>query len=170
MPGISNVQNTVALVRFFELCVQISLLSETVFTAVSREPLQAALTNFFQVDALTQIAMMDFMISFDKMPWTGTIIAPFLQSLFANFKDGQDVYGLVQSNLVVLASAVYANNPSSFDVFASQDFLWFLRKFINSSADRERIAACDALHFLFQDKPCLVKFFAASKDNLELLR
>jgi hypothetical protein len=93
--------------------------------------------------------MMDFMIAFDKMPWTGTIIGPFLQSLFANFKDGQDVYGLVQSNLVVLASAVYANNPSSFNVFASDDFLWFLRKFVHSSVDREKIAACDALHFLF---------------------
>ena len=113
---------------------------------------------------------MDFMIAFDKMPWTGIIIGPFLQDLFANFKDGQDVYGLVQSNLVVLASAVYANNPASFNVFASADFLWFLCKFVNSSVDREKIAACDSLHFLFQDKPCLVKFFAASKDNLELLR
>lgn len=71
---------------------------------------------------------------------------------------------------MVLASAVYARNPTSFNVFASDDFLWFLRKFVNSSVDREKIAACDALHFLFQDKPCLVKFFAVSKDNLELLR
>lgn len=72
--------------------------------------------------------------------------------------------------MVVLASAVYANNPSSFDVFASADYLWFLHKFLFSGSDRERIAACDALHFLFMNKPCLVKFFAASKDNLEMIR
>jgi hypothetical protein len=72
--------------------------------------------------------------------------------------------------LVVLASAVYANNPSSFDVFASADYLWFLHKFLFSGSDRERIAACDALHFLFMNKPCLVKFFAASKNNLDMIR
>lgn len=65
---------------------------------------------------------------------------------------------------------MYANNPASFDVFSSEDYLWFLRKLIASSTDREKIAACDCLHYLFQDKASLVKFFAANKDNLELLR
>jgi hypothetical protein len=95
MPGISNLSNTVALVRFFELSVQISLLSEPVFTAVSKEPLEFVLANFFELDALTQIAIMDFMVNFDRMPWTGAIIAPFLQKVFANFKDDHDMYGLV---------------------------------------------------------------------------
>lgn len=118
---------------------------------------------------LTQISIMDFMVHFDKMPWTGAIMAPFLQHLFSSFKD--DMWqGLIQSNLVVLASAVYANNPGSFNVFANPDFLWFLRKFLFSGQDTERIAACDSLHFLFLDKPCLTKFFAANKDNLELLK
>jgi len=89
------------------------------------------------------------MIHFDKMPWTAEVMGPFLRNLFAAFKNDQDVFGLVQSNLVVLASAVYANNPASFDVFASEDYLWFLRKLICSSSDRERIAACDCLHYLF---------------------
>ena len=95
MPGVKNLTNTVALVRFSELCIYVSLQSEAVFTAVSKEPLEYVLYNFFELDALTQMAIMDFMIEFDKMPWTGSIIAPFLQNLFANFKNDQDVYGLV---------------------------------------------------------------------------
>jgi hypothetical protein len=34
------------------------------------------------------MGIMDFFVGFDKMPWTGSVIAPFLQNLFANFKEG----------------------------------------------------------------------------------
>ena len=60
------------------------------------------------------------------MPWAGNIIGPFLAELFKNLRDGKDAYGLVQSNLVVLASSVYAQNPDQFNVFENEDFLWFL--------------------------------------------
>jgi hypothetical protein len=43
----------VILVRFFELSVQLSLLSEHVYTAVSEQPLKFVLEHFFDLDALT---------------------------------------------------------------------------------------------------------------------
>ena len=72
--------------------------------------------------------------------------------------------------MVVLAASVYAKDPDEFNVFESEDFLWFLRKFCNSSNDSERAAACDCLYFLFKQKTCLVDFFAANPSNLELLK
>jgi hypothetical protein len=95
MPGVSDLNNTVALVRFFELTIQISLLSEDVYTAVSKDALIVVLENFFSLDALTQISIMDFIVNIDKMPWAGDVFAPFLGKLFAQFKNEQDVYGLV---------------------------------------------------------------------------
>ena len=71
------------------------------------------------------------------------------------------MYGLVQSNLVVLAASVYARDPNLFNVFQNDHFLWFLAKYCNSQNDQEKEAACDCLHFLFQQKQCFVEFFAA---------
>jgi hypothetical protein len=39
MPGVSNLHDTVAMVRFFELCVQLSQHSEDVYIAVSKKPM-----------------------------------------------------------------------------------------------------------------------------------
>ena len=88
------------------------------------------LTNFFEMDALTQMALMDFfVVEFNKMPWTGSLTGPFLARLFQNFRGEADVYGLVQTNLVILAASVYARDPTQFNVFQSDDFLWFLSKY-----------------------------------------
>ena len=66
------------------------------------------LQNFFDTDALTQMALMDFFVQFNEMPWTAELTAPFLARIFQNFRDDQDVYCLVKTNLVVLAASVYA--------------------------------------------------------------
>lgn len=95
---------------------------------------------------------MDFFVQFNEMPWTAELTAPFLARLFQNFRDDQDVYGLVQTNLVVLAASVYAQDPTKFNVFENQDFLWFLAKYCNSQSNGEKEAACSSLHFLFLQK------------------
>ena len=64
------------------------------------------------MDALTQLTLMDFFTQFEKMPWTGQLTGPFLARLFQNFRGEQDMYGLVQANLVVLAASVYARDPA----------------------------------------------------------
>ena len=69
---------------------------------------------------------MDFFAEFHKMPWTGNLTGPFFEKLFQHIKGGQDHYGLVQTNLVVLAASVYTRDPTQFNVFASPDFLFFL--------------------------------------------
>ena len=116
------------------------------------------------------MALMDFFVKFNNMLWTAKLVAPFLAQLFLNFRDDQDVYGLVQANLVVLAASVYAQNPSQFNVFENSDFLWFLQKYCFSTVDQEKEAACSSLYFLFQQKQCLIEFFGAKPQNLELLR
>ena len=113
---------------------------------------------------------MDFFGLFEKMPWTATLTGPFLIELFSNFKDDQDVYGFVKSNMVVLAASVYAKNPDEFNVFESEDFLWFLKKYSKSNNEQEKAATCDCLYFLFKQKQCLVDFFAANPQNLEILK
>ena len=123
------------------------------------------------MDALTQMALMDFfVVEFNKMPWTGSLTGPFLARLFQNFRGEADVYGLVQTNLVILAASVYARDPTQFNVFQSDDFLWFLSKYCQSNSDSEKDAALNCLHFLFQQKACLVEFFGANPQNLELLK
>ena len=78
------------------------------------------------------MVVMDFFVEFEKMPWTGSLTGPFLGKLFQSFRDDQDVYGIVKANLVVLAATVYARDPSQFNVFQNEHFLWFLGKFLNS--------------------------------------
>ena len=148
--GTSNVQNTIALVRYFELSISIALISEDAFEVISKQAINQVLDNFFSFDALTQMALMDFFVQFDQMPWTGNLTAPFLAKLFSNFRNDQDVYGLVKSNLVVLAASVYGRDPTKLNVFDNEDFLWFLTKFCNSSSDADKQAACSCLFFLFQ--------------------
>ena len=127
----------------------IALVSEQAFEIVAKESINQVLENFFSFDALTRMTLMDFFVQFDQMPWTGNLTGPFLAKLFSNFRDDKDVYGLVQSNLVVLAASVYGRDPSKLNVFDNQDFLWFLAKFCNSSADKDKQAACSCLFFLF---------------------
>jgi len=81
------------------------------------------------------MALMDFFGLFETMPWTANLTGPFLFELFSNFKEDQDVYGFVKSNMVVHAASVYAKDPDEFNVFESDDFLWFLKKYCNSSND-----------------------------------
>ena len=121
------------MVRYFELSVMIGKISAEAFEHIAKQAINQVLESFFNLDALTQLALMDFLTQFDSMQWAGGIVGPFLADLFKNLRDGKDVYGLVQSNLVVLASSVYAQNPSQFDVFENQDFLWFLSKYCGSS-------------------------------------
>ena len=63
--GTVNVQNTIALVRYFELAVKIALISEESFEMIAKEAINQVLENFFNFDALTQMALMDFFTQFD---------------------------------------------------------------------------------------------------------
>ena len=150
------------MVRYYELALQVATISERAFNSMASAAINQVLQAFFEMDALTQMALMDFFVEFDKMPWTGGLTGPFLARLFQNFRGDQDVYGLVQTNLVVLAASVYARDPTQFNIFQSEDYLWFLAKYCNSQVDSEKDAALNCMHFLFLRKECLVEFFAAS--------
>ena len=130
-------QNTVAIVRYFELSVMIAKISALAFEKIAKNAINQVLQNFFDFDILTQLALMDFFTQFDAIPWAGNIVGPFLAQLFKNLRDGRDSYGLVQSNVMVLASSVYAQDPSQFNVFENDDFLWFLSKYCSSSQENE---------------------------------
>ena len=85
--GTSNMKNTIALVRYFELSVIIALVSEQAFEVIAKDAINQVLENFFTFDSLTQMTLMDFFIQFDQMPWTGNLTGPFLAKLFSNFRD-----------------------------------------------------------------------------------
>ena len=70
------------LVRYYELALMIATISEPAFQLIARAAINQVLENFFDMDALTQMALMDFFSQFDSMPWTGQMIAPFMARLF----------------------------------------------------------------------------------------
>lgn len=63
--------NMTILVRYYELALMIASISEGAYTKMARASINQVLENFFDFDALTQMALMDFFTEFDKMPWTG---------------------------------------------------------------------------------------------------
>ena len=78
----SSVHRTIILVRFFELAVRMSCLSEPIFTQITYQPIQATFDMYFELDVLTQMSLLDYMPLFTKLPWTAQLVAPFLQKLF----------------------------------------------------------------------------------------
>lgn len=74
-------------VRYYELALGIATISEQAFTLISSEAINQVLDNFFAMDALTQMVIMDFFVEFEKMPWTGKLTGPFLEKLFLSFRD-----------------------------------------------------------------------------------
>ena len=106
----SHVHQTIILVRFFELAVRLSCLSEQIFTQITYQPIQTAFNTYFGLDILTQMALLDFLPLFTKLPWTAQLVAPFLQQLFDKQVD------LIEPNLVILASNVHAEDPTCFNI------------------------------------------------------
>jgi hypothetical protein len=64
------------------------------------------------MDMLTQMALLDFMPLFTKLPWTTQMVAPFLKMIFQNQAD------MIEPNLVVLGACVHSEDASQFDVLA----------------------------------------------------
>jgi hypothetical protein len=148
--GVSGSDMTVV-VRYWELSLMIASVNEYAFMNMAQDAMDQVTSSFFEYDALTQLAVMDLVGPyFSAIPWAADLTGPFLIELFSTFRDDQDVYGMVKTNLVVLAANLYSTNPDEFDVFDCDDFLWFLTKFCASEADSEVEAACACLYFLFK--------------------
>jgi len=64
-------QNSMVLmVRYFELCAALSLISEHVYTTIAKRCLEIVLDSYFKLDLLTQYALLDFFYLFTRAPWT----------------------------------------------------------------------------------------------------
>jgi len=48
------------MVRYYELALQIATISEQAFNEIASAAINQVLQNFFEMDALTQMALMDF--------------------------------------------------------------------------------------------------------------
>ena len=72
------------------------------------------------------MALAPFFSEISKLDYTVDTTIPFLTKLFKEFRDGKDVYDIVQADLVTLAASIYSHNPSYFKVFENDDVLWFL--------------------------------------------
>lgn len=111
MAGLSSkvsttVHETITMLRYFELACHLSSISEAIFVQITQAPIQHVFTHYFQLDMLTQMAMLDFMPLFTKLAWTAQVVAPFLKAVFEMQAD------LVEPNLVLLAACVHAETPS----------------------------------------------------------
>ena len=62
------------------------------------------------MDCLTQMALLDFMPLFTKLPWTVDLLAPFLKEIFERKAE------LIDANLVVLGACVLSESPQCFDI------------------------------------------------------
>ena len=85
LQGVSSADSTVS-VRYYELSLMVATISEQSFILMASGAINQVLHSFFEKDALTQLALMDFFVEFEKMPWTGKLTAPFLAKLFENFR------------------------------------------------------------------------------------
>ena len=81
LQGVSQA-NMTNMVRYYELALQVATISERAFNSMASAAINQVLQAFFEMDALTQMALMDFFVEFDKMPWTGSLTGPFLARLF----------------------------------------------------------------------------------------
>lgn len=107
--GLNNL-NSVVSIRYFELAVQIALISEPLSEAV-KNCIDIVLQKFFQQDILTQISVMDLVRLLGKKMWTSLLLVNnnFIGNLFKTFRgEGQDNYGIVENNLIVLAASIYS--------------------------------------------------------------
>ena len=48
------------MIRYYDLALQIAKISEQAYTLLAKEAIKAVLRTFFECDALTQMAIMDF--------------------------------------------------------------------------------------------------------------
>lgn len=81
------------------------------FVTVTQACIKHVFSNYFELDMLTQMAMLDFMPLFTKLAWTADVVAPFLKGVFEMQSD------MVEPNLVLLAAHVHAEaGKEAFDV------------------------------------------------------
>jgi len=90
-----------------------------------------------------------------------------LQKLFARFKYGEDTYGFITNNLVVLAAFVYTSNEHLFNPFKSDDYLYYFRTLIFSKTPKDQETAVTCMYFFFKKKSTLFDYFV---HNIDVLR
>jgi hypothetical protein len=129
------------MLRFFELGCYLSAISEEIFLSITHDSLKFVFSNYFEFDVLTQLALLDFMPLFTKLPWTTQLIAPFMKAIFEVQPD------MVEPNLVVLASCIHSEDPSCFDAL-NPKFLDLLERTIVSKPS----LGCSCIYFIGKRK------------------
>jgi len=77
------------------------------------------------------------------------MMGPFFAQLFKTQRGLASQESMVNHNLFITAAHIYSQDKECLDVFANEDFLWFLQYYCHSSVRRDHEAVCSALVFLF---------------------
>ena len=130
-------EDTIIKVRYFELSINLALISEKL-TKVAEDSIKAVFEMFFDLDSLTQMSIMDFVSIIGTKPWTKNLItqSKFLNKMFDYYKQN-DSYEIVTNNLVVLAAHIYSENPDLFNALNEPSYLWFFNNLVNSKSFKD---------------------------------
>jgi len=84
---------------------------------------------------------MDFVVKLSENEHGVSIMneSDFVSKLFEQFgAPGDDQYGFINSNMLLVASKLYSISSSHFDPFASENYMQMLRYYVCSDVDVER--------------------------------
>lgn len=171
--------NLVVYVRYFELAVDLACSSYNLCTQVAKGLVAQVFSDFFDadMDMLTQVTLMDFVVKLSENE-TGVHLmneSSFVNKLFEHYgAPGNDQYGFVNSNMLLVASKLYSIQSSHFDPFSSENFMQMLRFYVCSDVDVDKPQLKDTglqcLFFLFTRKQdCLQLHLVSKPENHCLL-
>ncbi|CDW80652.1 UNKNOWN [Stylonychia lemnae] len=161
-------ENTVVMVRYFELACNLAQISPEL-SQLTEPVIEQVFEQFFNLDMLTQMAVMDFVAILGQNQQTSMILAKkqFLPKLFEKFRYGEDHYGFITNNLVVLGAFIYSVNAKIYNPLQSEDYLAYFRNMISSKSPKDQETASTCMFFFFKNRECLFEYFV---HNLDILK
>lgn len=131
-------------------------------------------SDFFEfLDPLSQISIMDFIIKLSENEQCLQVMteANFIQRLFETYgKPGEDSYGFITSNMLLVGAKLYSMDTELFNVFENENYTSMLKSYLCNPIDQSKPHVKDigiqCLFFIFKQKNhCLLKYLLQNKEN-----
>mmetsp|Transcript_7445 Transcript_7445/g.12581 ORF Transcript_7445/g.12581 Transcript_7445/m.12581 type:complete len:171 (-) Transcript_7445:487-999(-) len=120
---------------------------------------------------------MDFVVKLSDSQYGFKIMneSNFIENLFKQFGgEGNDSFGFISSNMLLVGAKLYSISPSLFDPFENANFMAMFRAYMCGAADpckpHKKDLGLNCLAFLLKNKEeCLVKHLVQSPENHDVL-
>ena len=175
-------KNTTIYIRFFELAVEIALVSGRLCQQISKPVIAHVFSDFFgcfKEDILTQVTIMDFVVKLSESPHGVKVMneSAFIENLFSTFA-GNDSFGFISSNMLLVGAKLYSEGSTTetsellFNPFENKNYMQMLRAYLCEDLGKPHLKdiGLSCLYHLFIRKDhCLVKYFVEREENHALI-